>query len=411
MKIVYINVVCYGSTGRIVHDLQNEANRLGYKTITFYGRGKGFKDLNCQKISNNIDFFIHASLATIFGRTGLFSIAVTKNLIKNLKKINPDIIHLHNIHGFYVNYPILFQYLNNEYSGKVIWTLHDCWSITGNCASFSQNSCLKWKDQCQKCKYKSSYPPCVFDNSKKNYMLKKKLFCNNKNINFTVPSNWLNNIIKESFLKDSNVTVIENYVNNKIFKKIVLSKEIYLKYKISFEAKIYLCIANVWSTLKGIDIINKIALSLNSDEHLLIVGKINKKYKIKKNNVTYINRTDSIDELVKIYNVSDVFINPSRAESFSLVTLESIFCHTPVVVYDNLAVKDLILNNNVGAIISYNESFPEKAFLLEARKIKNKISEKEINNYEKIYSYKSVMKKYMNLYNKVSKSNDERTTK
>lgn len=399
MKIAFINIVCTGSTGRIVHDIQEKSESLGYITKTFFGRGNGFKDLPCDKISNILDFFVHASFSTIFGKNGHYSKLCTQIFVSKLKRFNPDVIHIHNIHGFYINFPILFKYLNDEFKGKVIWTLHDNWAITGHCASFSQINCVKWQKECYKCPAKLTYPPMLIDSSKYEYNLKKKLFNKSGKIIFTFPSLFFKNVFNKSFLKDNKGFYISNYVNNKVFlpKK---AEEIYLKYGIQKNKKIYLAISNIWSDLKGIDIINKIIPNLNKNELLIIVGKINNSKKIQSNKVLYINQTENQNDLAGLYNISDVQINPSKSESFSLVTLESIFCGTPVIVFDNSAIKELILNENSGKVISYHSSFPAKAFLQEARKFNKKIDKDTLKMYNKKYDKENILQEYINLYNR-----------
>ena len=162
MKLVQINTVCNGSTGKIMGDIQRVANQEGFETISFYGRRKGYKDLKCEKIGGFFSFWYHVFLTTVFDMHGHGSYFKTKKLVKRIKQENPDIIHLHNIHGYYINYKVLFDYLKNEYQGKIFWTLHDCLPLTGHCAYFTSVNCDRWKTECHDCPKKKSYPTSLF---------------------------------------------------------------------------------------------------------------------------------------------------------------------------------------------------------------------------------------------------------
>lgn len=407
MKIAFINTVCYGSTGRLIHDIQKECQIEKYETMTFFGRGIGYDDLPCKKISNTLDFIFHASLATIFGTNGHYSTICTKMFIKELKKFNPDVIHINNVHGFYLNYKLFFHYLKNKYKGRIVWTLHDCWTLTGHCAFFSQINCSKWKNNCKKCPNLKTYPPTFFDRSQEEYKYKKRLFSNINNLTLVVPSDWLFNIVKYSYLKKYDRSVINNYIDFNTFKIKNRNEIINKKYSELQGKKIYLAIANIWTELKGINIINEMAKHLFENEIILVIGKISPKYTIKNSDkIKYINQTNNVQELVELYNISDVLINPSASESFSMVTLEAIACGTPVIVFNNSAVKDLVINDNVGTIIDYSSNKNYNSFLNDARKINNRIEENMIEIYKEKYSDKNNIREYINLFNMKGKNNE-----
>ena len=171
-KLIQINTVCNASTGNIMRQIQLAAEKEGYNTISFYGRRKGYSDLRCERFGSLFGFWSHVIWTTITDRQGLGSYFITKKMVRRLREENPDIIHMHNLHGYYLNYPVLFKYLRNEFKGRIVWTFHDCWPITGHCPHFVIARCDKWKSKCEKCPNKAVYPISWFmDASEYNYML------------------------------------------------------------------------------------------------------------------------------------------------------------------------------------------------------------------------------------------------
>ena len=204
MKILMINSVCgFGSTGRIVLDLCSELEKDGFECAVAYGRGNASGNVKIIKIGNKFDNYVLGFKTRIFDKHGFSSTRATKKFIQNLKDYNPDIIHLHNLHGYYLNIETLFKYLK-ESNKKVIWTLHDCWAFTGHCSYFDYVGCSKWKIKCENCIQKNQYPESkIIDNSRWNYEKKKELFTSLKkeNLQIVTPSVWLADLVKQSFLK------------------------------------------------------------------------------------------------------------------------------------------------------------------------------------------------------------------
>lgn len=392
-RVVYINVVCNGSTGKIMCDIAKYASKEGYETYCFYGRGNGRKDINCIKIGNKFSILFHVFLGRI-GFNGHGSYFATKKLIKKLKEINPDIIHLHNIHGYYLNLKILFNYLKNEYKGKVIWMLHDCWAITGYCSYFSLVGCNKWQTKCFKCPQKKMYPKEIFDTSKREFKFKKKLFSNINNLTLVTPSFWLENIVKSSFLKEYKVKTIYNGINLEIFKPIK-DNDIYIKYNIPKDKTIFLGVANIWEERKGLNIFLDLAKIIKDDEVIVLVGLNNKQIKKLPKNVIGISRTENQLELVKLYTIANIFINPSYEETFSLVTVESLACGTPVVVCGMSAPKELI-NASIGCVV--NEYTAENYYKSAKELMKQNIKETELVEYVKKFSNDLMIKENIELY-------------
>jgi len=389
-KIVQINSVCYGSTGKIMCDIALKLQDEDFESYCFFGRGNPNDEVKCIKIGSRLSFYIHAIIAR-FGFNGYGSYFSTKKLIKKLKNINPDIIHMHNIHGYYINFPVLFKYLKSEYKGKIVWTLHDCWTFTGHCPHFIKVECSKWKTGCYGCPQLSIYPKTLFDCSKREYKLKKKLFLKLSNILIVTPSEWLKELVNQSFLRKYSVDVINNGVDLNIFKR-THDKKIYDKYNIPKNKKILLGVANIWEERKGFNTFIELSNMIDNDTIIVLVGLDKKQIKSLPNNVIGIERTDNVYDLVKIYSISNIFVNPSLEESFSLVTVEAMACGVPVVVSKTSAIKDLVVSG-VGAVVDIEESSDY------FKKICNlQYDIKKINQHVQKYSNELNIKRYINLY-------------
>lgn len=343
-KIVLINTVCNGSTGKIMGDIAREHIKNGGEAICFYGRRKGYKDIPCKKFGNFFSFWFHVIIATIFDNQGHCSYFYTKKMIKEIKKEDPKVIHLHNIHGYYLNYPLLFKYLKKDFKGKIYWTLHDCWSFTGHCPHFILANCDKWKTQCFKCPNKKYYPVSLFkDNSYKNYKEKKELFTGLKDLTLIVPSKWLKELVEKSFLKEYKVIVKNNKINETIFKP-TIDKELFKKYNIPKDKKILLGVASVWDEKKGLRDFIQFSKRISSNFVIVLVGLNNQQIKSLKKyeNIIGIKRTENQTELASFYTMAYYFINPTYEDNYPTVNLEAIACGTKVICYDTGGCKEQI---------------------------------------------------------------------
>lgn len=357
--LVQINTVCNNSTGRIMHDIQQKAYESGYETYSFVGRRKVYTDLPCVKYGNGISFWIHVFINTVFDRQGYGSYFQTKKLVNRLRNIKPDVIHLHNLHGYYLNIPLLFHYLSSEYKGKVYWTFHDLWPITGHCAYYSNAGCNKWKTQCNHCPNKKAYPiSWGLDLSKKNYLAKKMMFSGINNLHIIVPSKWMFEQVKQSFLNEKKVSVVSNGIDLDVFSipksEIENRVEILNKYGIQTNKKIVLGIASVWEPRKGLAQFYDLSQVLSKEYQIVLIGLSKRQMRSCPSNIIAISRTDNQSDLAKIYAASDVMVNFSKEESFSLITIESMACGTPVIGYGETAIAELINCNN-GEIINSDD--------------------------------------------------------
>lgn len=342
-----------------MHDIQQTASEFGYNTRSFVGRRQVYKDLPCEKFGNGLSFWIHVCLNTAFDRQGYGSFLQTKRLIKKLKLINPEIIHLHNIHGYYLHIPSLFEYLSYEYKGRVYWTFHDLWPITGHCAYYNIAGCDKWKTQCKHCPNKREYPiSWGLDASRKNYLEKKKMFCRINNLHIIVPSKWMKEQVEQSFFKDSKISVVSNGIDLDVFtipkSETENRTELFNKYGIPYNKKIVLGIASVWETRKGLNQFYKLSQVLSDEYQIVLIGLSKRQMKKCPSNIITILRTENKNDLAKMYAVSSVMVNFSKEESFSLITIEAMACGTPVIGYGGSAVAELINHNN-GEIITSDD--------------------------------------------------------
>lgn len=332
MKVLQINSVCgIGSTGRIATDIHNILIEQGHQSYIAYGRDLPKNCDNAIIIGNKIDNYTHVAKTRLLDKHGFGSKQATIEFIDKIKELDPDIIHLHNIHGYYINVEILFNYLK-EASKPVVWTLHDCWSFTGHCAYFDYVGCDKWKIGCYSCPEKKAYPSSlIFDNSKNNYLNKKRIFTGVKNLTIVTPSQWLANLVQESFLNEYPVNVINNGIDLNTFRP----NEGDFRKKFNLNGKfIILGVASVWDRRKGLKYFVELADKVSEDEVIVLVGLTEKQMNQIPENIIGITRTNNVEELVDIYSSADVFVNPTLEDNFPTTNLEALACGTAVITFD-----------------------------------------------------------------------------
>lgn len=324
-KLLFINTTCnHGSTGKISEQLGLMMIERGWEVYCACGeRLSNPSKLKVIKISSTLGIYFHKLISLIFDSEGKGSIIATKRLVAKIKKINPDVIHLHNIHGHYINYKILFEYLKE--SGKpVVWTLHDCWPMTGHCTHFVTANCAKWKTECYCCPLIKDYPSSlVFDRSRNNWLEKKNIFASLEDVVIVPVSHWLENIVKESFLRRYPSIAINNGIDLQVFKP-SSTIEPNLKFTI-------LGVANLWTDNKGLKEFEQ--LSRNNDYKIILIGGKPRGERVMPDGVQYIPRTNSQKELAAYYSQADVLVNPTYADSFPTINMEAIACGTPVITY------------------------------------------------------------------------------
>ena len=341
MKVVQINGVCgVGSTGRIAVDLSKTMSSIDIDNFIFYGEGSSNYPLS-MRIGNDCNIRQHQLLSRITGKHSLFSSGPTQMLINNIEAIKPDIIHLHNIHAYYLNIKLLFEYIKSK-NYKVFWTLHDCWAFTGHCAHFDYAGCSKWLTQCEHCPNLKDYPISWFwDRSKKNYVLKKELFTNVTDLTIITPSDWLRGLVKQSFLGDYKVITINNGIDIEAFQQ--TSSGFREKHKLE-DKFVVLCVNVGLQKSKGRDYMLAIADHLDSSYKVVILGVTEQQKRQLPSSIIGITKRHSIRELAEIYSAADVYVNPTLEDNFPTTNLESLACGTPVITF-----------NTGGSIESINE--------------------------------------------------------
>lgn len=334
MKILMINSVCgIRSTGRICTDIADALEKQGHEVKIAYGRFDVPEQCKkyAVKIGNQLGVYFHIGESLLMDNSGMLSKKVTEQFISWVKEYNPDVIHLHNIHGYYIHVPTLFNYLK-ECNKKILWTLHDCWTFTGHCAYFDFVDCKKWKTGCFHCELKHEYPPCVLlDRSKENYLVKKNMFTGISNMTLITPSKWLADLVKESYLKEYDVKVIHNQINYDVFYPVASNlKE---KYHI-LNKKVVLGVASIWEKRKGLDDFIQLSKKLNDDYVIVLIGLNKKQLKSIPKNVIGIEHTSNVQELAQWYSCADVFLNLTYEDNYPTTNLEAIACGTPVITYN-----------------------------------------------------------------------------
>ena len=407
-SLVEINTVVNNSTGRIMHDIQREADISGMETLSIVGRRHVYTDVPCVKFGNALSFWIHVIWTTLTDRHGLepvLSVIYTGKMVRRIREANPDIIHLHNIHGYYLHYPTLMKYLAYEYKGKIIWTFHDLWPITGHCAYYSAVNCDKWMTGCNHCPNKKRYPVSLgLDGSRKNYETKKELFTLLSNLTITVPSEWMASQVRQSFMGKYPVEVIHNGIDTVVFDHNRLAVDSYTESsrcvgKTAWsDKKILLSVASIWDERKGLKDLVALSDKLSDDYVMVIVGL--RKHQISRlpKGVIGITRTENIEELVSLYSRAHVFINPSLEESFSLVTVEALSCGCPCIVLDTSAVAELVNDDN-GVVL---HSHKPEDYLDAIKSIENRgYSRESVRATALKYDNKYMLEGYMRLYGEV----------
>lgn len=344
MKYLMINVVCgIGSTGRICTDLAVELERQGNEVKIAYGRGNVPEKFQkyAIRIGTEKDVISHFLKARLLDDAGFGSKRATKRFIEWVKEFDPDVIHLHNLHGYYLNIEELFRYLKKS-GKKVIWTLHDCWAFTGRCTYFSYIGCDRWQTGCWQCPQKQEYPKSVWlDKSKIHWQEKKEYFTGIDNMLILTPSQWLADLVEKSFLKEYPIEVKYNTIDKTIFK--YTYSDFKKKHNIE-DKKMILGVASVWDKRKGLNDFLELAKMIQKEYIIVLVG-VSKKQKefIEKKyaNILCIQHTENIEELVKIYSAADVFVNPSREETFGMTTVEALSCGTCAIVYKDTACEEI----------------------------------------------------------------------
>ena len=383
-----------GSTASDAEGIGKAALERGWESYVAYGRDHTESASNLIKVGNKFTFYTHIIISRMFDSEGHGSVLATKKLIKEIKRVNPDLIILHNLHGYYLNYSILFDFLS-KCDKQIIWSLHDCYAFTGHCTYFESVKCEKWKSECHDCPLKKSYPSSLFfDNSRRNFRYKKKWALSIKNMTIVTVSDWLKSLVEQSFLGHYPVMRIYNGINIEIFRYRNDLSHLYPGKRILFG------VANRWIIGKGIYDYLELAKILPGDCLILLAGTIDDE-SIRNslpNNVINIGRVNDRVVLAQYFSRADVTLNLSYQETMGLTSAESMACGTPVVAYNATASPELISSEtgrvvppgNISAIAKAIQSLMEK----DKASYMDVCRQRVIDNFEEMSNFG----KYLDLY-------------
>lgn len=351
VKVIEINAGNIGSTGNIMLGIADIAKTAGHEVLVCCpdardNRKKMVK--NQLFIGDRLSRNLHLKCAELTGLNGYFSQLATKKFLKAVDEYKPDIMHLHNLHNCYINLPMLFSYIKKN-NIPVVWTLHDCWAFTGQCPYFTMVKCGKWKTGCYDCPQYRQYPASYVDRTKTMWKLKKKWFTGVQNMTIATPSQWLADLVGQSFLKEYPVKVINNGIELNVFKPI--ESNFREKYHIPAEKKILLSIAFGWGKRKGLDVLVELTKRLDREQYqIVLVGTDDSIDKQLPDSIISIHRTQNQKELAEIYTAADLFVNPTREENYPTVNMESIACGTPVLTFRTGGSAE-ILDETCGSVV------------------------------------------------------------
>lgn len=338
LHIVQINMMHSGSTGKIMFGLAKTARRAGHQVYTFspryYQRGGNphFPDIEGHEYFGlPFENMLHLRAAQITGLQGYFSWFGTKELLSKVSAIRPDVIHLHNLHNRTINLPMLVAYIKKR-KIPTVWTLHDCWAFTGQCPYFTMAKCDNWKSGCGGCSQICSYPDAFVDRTHFMWKKKRSWFTGVPSMTLVTPSQWLADLVKQSFLREYPVEVIPNGIDLSVFKPRI--SDFREKYNIPTSKNILLGVAFGWGERKGLDVFLELAKRLDgSNYQIVLVGTDDSVDKQLPESFLSIHRTENQQQLAEIYTAADLFVNPTREETQGLVNIESLACGTPVVTF------------------------------------------------------------------------------
>lgn len=400
--VAHINSSNDGSIGSIINSIKNESKYHSILNYVCIPKRRSYKYKKEDEVFTGsiIGRAFHLIIFKFTGLYGLFSIIDTLMFLKKIDKIKPDIIHLHNLHNCYINLPLLFSYIKRN-DINVVWTLHDCWAFTGQCTHFEDVGCDKWQYGCEKCPQYKKYPSSYIDNTKLMYKLKKKWFAKVRNLVIITPSQWLNNLVSKSFLNEYPVYTVHSGIDLKIFKP--THSDFKSIWKIENKIMI-LGVAYSWSYRKGLDVFIELSKRLD-DRYIIVLVGLSEKQIIElesSDKIIMIGKTETKEQLSKIYSAADIFVNPTREEVLGLVNIEALACGTPVITFNSGGSSECISSgtgfsvqkNNIDGIVDKIDELGHK-----------KINTIACINRALLFDEEICYKKYIEIYNRMVHEN------
>jgi glycosyltransferase involved in cell wall biosynthesis len=392
MNVLQINAVPYGSTGSIMFSLADLAESRGDEVLCTTGfTWKGCRRADYVMTSNIFEKTLHTYLARITGRIGCFSVIPTWRLLRRLRKWKPDVIHLHNLHGWFLNLPMLFSYIK-KHNIPVVWTLHDCWTFTGHCPHFTMAGCEKWRSGCGSCSQFRHYPQTYFDCSEAMWKNKKKWFTGVENMTIVTPSRWLGDLVKQSYLKDYPVKVINNGIDLTVFKPDASAEK--------SEKPTLLGVSYEWNEKKGLDVFIELAQRLKEEYRIVLVGTDDAVDAKLPPDIVSIHRTQDRQEMARLYAGADLFVNPTREDTFPTVNLEALACGTPVVTFDAGGSGECV-DEKTGVVVPVGDVDAMEAAI--RRLTRQPLDGQDCVNRGKLFDKQDRFKEYIALYDEIVK--------
>lgn len=389
--LLQINITAnWGSTGKIAESIGVATMAHGWDSYIAYGGSCNDSQSQLIRVGDKSNRYLHFAEQRIRDNEGLCSRTATKKLIRQIVEIKPDVVQLHNIHDHYLNYRLLFEYLNQA-DIQVVWTFHDCWAFTGHCFHFVTKDCTKWKTRCYECPMRNVLPKTVMDRSRKNYELKKQLFGGCKNLTIVPCSDWMAGFVKQSFLKDKRIEVIKNGVDISVFKPVDKTNE-----DGTFSV---LAVSSIWHKEKGLEDIYELRKLLPENYNIRMVGLSESQLKDLPAGIEGIQRTQNVKELVRLYSQANVLINPTYADTFPTVNLEALACGTPVITYRTGGSPEAV-SHETGVVVEQGDvSGMAEAIRGICDKGKEHYTEVCRNRAEEHFDKDKCFGKYVELYN------------
>lgn len=390
-----------GSTGRIAEGIATAAMAKGWDCYMVHGaRYVGESKQHSIQASTVLSERLHFLLGLVFDNHGLNSYLSTKRLIKVINRINPDLIQLHCIHGYYLNYKVLFDYLRNKRI-PIVWTFHDCWAFTGHCSHFASIECNKWKKECFDCPIKHHYPKSLLlERSRKNYMQKKQIFNSVDNLTIVCVSHWLSSIVSESFFKERSRKVIYNGVDRSVFH----NRDNALRAQYGLENRfVMIAVASSWGPGKGWNDYIKLASKLDDSYCLMMVGVTDSQKRELPPQIMTFTRTDNAIQLAELYSMADVVLNLSYYETFGMTSIEGQACGTPSIVYNCTASPELVTDKTGIVVEKGNVESVFTAIKTIRMNGKQYYSQECINRVKFFFDDRNQYDEYVELYNKLVK--------
>lgn len=348
-KLLQINSASnVGSTGKIAEQIGLLAATKGWDCFLAHGaRYVGISQLSTFQVSSPYEEKCHWMKSFALDAHGLGSEKGTKRLVEWMEEVKPDVVHLHNIHGYYVNIPILFNYIY-EKRIPVVWTLHDCWSFTGHCAYFDRVGCNRWLEECGQCPQLTSYPRSLFlDRSVRNLRMKRQVIGRLPKLTLVPVSEWLGDLVKQSYLGKYPVHVIHNGIDLNVFKP----TESDLKKQYGIDGKfVVLGVADIFGDRKGLEEFIQLHKSYGDDIQVVLVGVSEDEKKLLPEGIIALRRTTNVNQLVEFYSMADVFVNPTYEDNFPTTNIEALACGTPVITYRTGGSPEAV-DENTGIVV------------------------------------------------------------